>query len=201
MQKDLTDKAINAALNHDWSTAISCNTEILTANPQDIAALNRLAKAYSESGNLEQAKITYQKVLEIDKFNTIALKNCQNLPHQPKNKSDKHTQTCLNFVEEPGKTKTVSLTRLGEPNVICSLNVGEVVNLIAKNHTITVETADGEHIGVLPDDYSYKLRPFIEAGNRYLTIIHRANLKQIVVFIREIYRQGNLNNTPTFTYF
>src|SRR5690349_1991173 len=77
--EELANKAIKAALDHQWSTAIELNTEYLADSPDSIEATNRLARAYQESGQSQLSKQTYQKVLELDPYNAIARKNLDKL--------------------------------------------------------------------------------------------------------------------------
>src|SRR6266436_10065646 len=73
------NQAIQTALEGQWELAINLNQEILQQNPADIETLNRLAFAYTALGKIQDAKKTYQRVLEIDVFNPIALKNYKRL--------------------------------------------------------------------------------------------------------------------------
>ena len=74
MQVDPAQKAVAAALSGNWEDAIRLNEDLIALNPNDIDALNRLAKAYAECGQVELAKKTSNKVLELDPFNPIAQK-------------------------------------------------------------------------------------------------------------------------------
>src|SRR5260221_1318924 len=71
---DLAQLAIAAALVSDWKKAILLNTQIIKENTEDTEALNRLARAYAEDGNIAKARATSQKVLKIDSLNPIATK-------------------------------------------------------------------------------------------------------------------------------
>ncbi|MFH2019359.1 MAG: tetratricopeptide repeat protein, partial [bacterium] len=73
--KNLHTQAISSSLNSDWEIAIELNSLILKDEPNNIAALNRLARAYTELNQKESAKTVYNKVLTLDKYNQIALKN------------------------------------------------------------------------------------------------------------------------------
>jgi len=66
MEATLAQKAIDLALSGKWSEAVQANIEILKENPKDIDALNRAARAYAETGNVELARKTAAKVLKID---------------------------------------------------------------------------------------------------------------------------------------
>ena len=75
MSDDLTQQAIQFALSGNWKQAIKINLALLKSNPKDTEIMNRLARAYLQTGQKTLAHRTYAKVLKIDKFNTIALKN------------------------------------------------------------------------------------------------------------------------------
>ena len=63
-------QAIDASLVCDWDLAIDLNLQILDETPTDIPTLNRLAKCYAQIGDKKSAKDAYQKVLDLDKYNT-----------------------------------------------------------------------------------------------------------------------------------
>jgi tetratricopeptide (TPR) repeat protein len=200
MDKDLTNKAINAALKGNWPEAVLLNQELLATKPHDIPTLNRLAKAYTETGDCDQAEAMYQRVLTIDRFNQIALKNLKQMSHHRQNTCGKPLQTNLNFIEEPGKTKTLPLTKLGEPKILCRLIPGQIVSMIIKNHTISITTESQEHIGTLTDDVAYALKRHLELGNKYIATIKSASPSKVTIFIREIFRDASLNDSPTFSH-
>jgi hypothetical protein len=62
---EIHDKAIRAALSGDWEVAVEINLEILSNSPQNIPALNRLGRAYTELGQKRQPKILTNKFLKL----------------------------------------------------------------------------------------------------------------------------------------
>jgi tetratricopeptide (TPR) repeat protein len=200
MDKDLTGKAITAALKGNWAEAVLLNQQLLESDPDNIPTLNRLAKAYTETADCDRAEAMYRRVLEIDRFNQIALKNLKLMSHHRDNSCGKPLQINLNFIEEPGKTKTLPLTKLGEPKILCRLIPGQVVSMVIKNHTISITTESQEHIGTLTDDVAYSLKRHLDLGNKYLAIIKSASPSKVTIFIREIFRDSTLNDSPTFTH-
>ncbi len=74
MNEDLAQKAIAAALKASWKDAVNLNKQILKKDSKDVDALNRLARAFSEVGEIIKAKKTAKKVINIDPHNTIATK-------------------------------------------------------------------------------------------------------------------------------
>jgi tetratricopeptide (TPR) repeat protein len=73
--QELHKLAINAALQCSWQEALDINNRLKELEPENTECLNRMAKAYFELGKYTDAKKIYQKVLEIDPYNTIAEKN------------------------------------------------------------------------------------------------------------------------------
>lgn len=196
---NLKDQAIKSALNQDWETAIDLNLEILIDNENDIATLNRLGFAYLQNGNFQEATQAYQKVVSIDKFNPIATKALKKLSQNPQkpHSRPKAVNTC--FIEEPGKTKTVQLVRLGNANTINHLSVGEPVNLHYKKRRITIETEDKQIVGCLPDDLSFKLGRLLSLGYTYQAFVKSTDPQRICVFIKETSRAEAGQNLPSFS--
>ena len=75
----IKNQAIQTALQGNWNEAIVLNKSLVKENPEDIDALNRLALAYTIIGKLKEAKSAYQKVVNIDPLNSIALRNLKKL--------------------------------------------------------------------------------------------------------------------------
>jgi len=73
------DKAVQAALEADWPTAVELNAKILEANAEDLEARNRLGRALLETGKLDEAKAAYADVLKTEPNNPIALRNLARL--------------------------------------------------------------------------------------------------------------------------
>jgi len=205
----LATLAINAALSNDWATAIKVNKELLGKNSQDIEAVNRLGRAYLELGKLELAKQTYQKVLQIDPYNLIALKNLKRLakvrtngkvtnglPNNCEENGKNHNNQA--FLAEPGKTKLANLVKLTTPTQLSLLCSGDEVFLLPKNHSIAVYDTNNQYLGALPDDLSHHLIPLIRGGNKYQVFVKRIAANALQVFIRETSRSKKFVNLPSF---
>lgn len=199
MDSDLAQEAISQALSGNWDQAVKINKFILTQEPNDIDALNRLARAYAELGNLDKAKKTCQKVLKIDPFNSIATK--AQIKWKELKKGDTYTSRPVSpvvFLEEPGKTKIVSLLHLGSSKILAKLDSGDEVQLSTHSHRVCVMGDDGKYIGKLPDDLSAKLRKLIKMGNEYQVFIKSIDKNDTKVFIRETKRSKKLSDVPSF---
>lgn len=176
-------QAIQAAKNGDWKTALTKNQELLSLNPNDIGALNRSAIAYLQLNQEKEAKKLLEKVISLDKSNQIARKHLNNIKN--KKRAKKPSFSSEQFIEEPGVTKIVELYRLANKQVLQNLDVGQSCSLIPKNRYISVETIEGEYIGAIPEDLSYRLTKLIKRGNVYEALIHSASDKECHLYIKE----------------
>lgn len=199
MEISLAQKAVNAALQRNWELAIKVNLEILSSSPQDTEALNRLARAYSEMGEIPKARETAQKVLKIDPVNPIAQKCLERWKTMSKVKRDSGKAYSVDaFLEEPGRTKLVSLFHTGDSAVFANLDPGEEVKLVPFAHRVSVITYDGRYIGRLSDDLASRLKNLIKSGNKYQTLIKSVEPKNVTVFIREIERGEKSRDIASF---
>jgi len=205
---DLARKAIDAALVRDWKTAIAINLELIRENPLDIDSLNRLGRAYFETGQRNKAISAYQKVIQLDKFNPIALRglsSTKSVSGTLKNFRPLTTPTTAPiFLEEPGVTKTISLTRLGDPATISRLHPGDPVSLVAREHCVSVMSNSSLYLGRLPDDLASRMRSFLKAGNTYGAWVKSLDTTQgaaklsLKIFMREVTRSQKFRNVPSF---
>lgn len=196
----LKSQAIQTALDGDWTQAISLNQEILKENPDDIETLNRLAFAYTISGDKKEAKALYQKVLQLDPRNPIALKNLNRLKNETDNVSSTVILKPLNtlFLEETGKTKVVELVNVAEQKTIAHLRTGEELTLSVKRLKVFVLDSNKKYIGVLPDNIGKRLIKFLTGGNHYETYVKSVNNNSVSIFVREIKRAARFKNQPSF---
>jgi len=115
------------------------NKDILKDKENDVDALCRLAYAYLQTGKIEDAKKLYGKILVLDHYNMIAQKNLEKISSLPKrhkvNTNSRYScpgfATNL-FIEEPGKTKTITLTNIAQTSVLSKLYVGDPVVFCTK---------------------------------------------------------------------
>jgi tetratricopeptide (TPR) repeat protein len=126
MDSDLAQGAIAAAIAGNWKSAIQLNTHILELRPDDIDALNRLARAYCEMSQLPEAISVCKKVLLLDPLNPIANKSLRRFEELESSGFSQLTP-CVTahpsvFVEEAGKTKNISLRNLGSSDLFQEKN-------------------------------------------------------------------------------
>lgn len=198
----LKDKAIQAMLIGDWKNAAILNKALINENPNDIDALNRLAYVFTILGKIQNAKLTYKKVLKIDVLNQIAIRNVKKLTELgPKQiaKSFSSIKRLNNiFLEETGKTKILSLVNTAQPKIIGLLTTGQPVEITIKRSKIFVQDQNEQYLGVLPDDVGRRLIKLIKGGNIYSACIKSASGHSVCVFIKEIKRSSKYKNQPSF---
>lgn len=201
---NLNRLAIDAALNSKWDEALKLNRQIIKTDPQNIDALNRQARAYMEMGRINLAKRCYCEVLKVDPYNPIALKNLKIVKAF---KSKKGLQPLANgenklsatlFLQEPGKTKIVTLLKVAEPQKLSQAFCGMKVEMVIKNHKITIVDFIGNYLGVLPDDISFLILRFLRGGNKYELFIKSIRVNSLSVLIKETFRSKKFKNQPSF---
>lgn len=196
-----TQAAIDFALAQNWEDAVKINKELLKKNKEDIDTLNRLAFAYFQSNEFEKAKKLYKKILSLDKYNKLALKNLSKLNNISTLKKVKTRTERVNpglFIEEPGKTKVIQLLNLAPNKTLSQLNIGETVSLHPKKHSVEIRGADKSYYGALPDDIAFRMIKFLSAGNTYLACIKNVQKNSVAIFIRELSRGKKYVNQSTF---
>lgn len=191
--------AINAALSQQWDEAIRINLHILEENPDDIDAYNRLAFAYLQKEEIEQAKTAYQEVLKRDPYNQIAQKNLKKLEDPKASNGKTQIVSPRVFLEEPGKTKIISCVKLAPASTLAQVSCGQEVQMKVKKHCIEIRTTANTYLGALPDDISHKLNKYIQAGNQYQAIVRSIGKNLLTVLLREIARGEKYKDQPSFT--
>jgi len=198
MEIDLAQKAILAAINGEWELALQINELILQSSPDDTGAMNRKAKALVELGYVEQALGMCEQVLSVDPYNKIASKcidKWKSNGHATGQRKPIDPQT---FLEEPGKTKIVSLINIGDETTYATLDSGDEVKILHHSHRVCIANVEGKYIGRLPDDLSVRLKQLIEYGNQYTCWIKCVEGREVKVFIREVSRCSKASAIQSF---
>lgn len=202
---NLSEQAIDAALDCRWEEALKLNKKILKLDPQNVDGLARLARVYLEMGRITLAKKYYLEVTKIDPYNPIALKNLKIIRSFKPN--GQPTIIHLNgggklsaslFLQEPGKTKIVSLLKVAEPQKLSQAYCGMPVDMIIKNRKITIIDGYGNYLGVLPDDISHHLVKLLRGGSKYALFIKSIKVNGLAVLIKETFRSKRFKNQPSF---
>ncbi len=197
---DLSNLAIQKALNNQWEEAIGINQQLLDDNPQNIEALNRLAQAHFQLGNLPKAQKLYFQVLKNDRFNPIAKRNLTKIKALAKNGQtipcNGHTKA-LTFIEEPGKSKVISLVRLGDLAVRSQLQPCTPLDIQFKNHAVYFYYQK-QYLGRLPDDIAKRLIWLCKRKNCYQAFVKLVEKNKLSIFIKETKRSLQNRSYPSF---
>ena len=185
------EEAIQLALESRWQEAVTVNRTVLEKHGPDEDAYNRLGKALSELGKLEEALESYGETLKLNPLNVIAQKNQRKLSamlQQPARVEGVQGSVDVDlFAEEPGKS---ALTVLTSPSggVLVSVAPGDPVQLEKVDGVLHATTARGVALGNVETKISRRLIPLMEAGNRYSAAVARVDDKGIEIMIREVYQ-------------
>lgn len=202
---NLSRLAIDAALNCRWEEALKLNKKIIKEDNQNTDALSRLARVYMEMGRLPLARKYYSSVIKIDPYNPIALKNLKIIKTIKSNGPvrEPHTVSLTKlsaslFLQEPGKTKIVTLLKVAEPQKLSQVYCGMPVEMVSKNRKITIIDNYGNYLGAMPDDISHHLLRLLHGGNKYELFIKSIRVNGLAVLIKETFRSKRFKNQPSF---
>lgn len=199
MYDETARKAINAALNRDWKLAVDINLNILKKIEDDINALNRISQAYLQLGELEKSRKYAELVIKYDNLNTLGKKCLEKIKLFEENNLKVSTANKVapphTFIEEPGKTKIVSLINICETSLLITLSEGECVYMKVRRPKVVITTANEHYIGRLPDDLAYRIISLKEHGKDYEAYIKSINNDKVRVFIKESHSSNGVNFT------
>ncbi|GAB4219790.1 MAG: hypothetical protein Fur009_7530 [Candidatus Microgenomates bacterium] len=197
----LEKNAIDAAIKGQWDEAIALNEQIIKQDKKNIEAYLRLGFAFMQKGDLKKAKTAYLKAKKIQPENFIIDKNLEKIKVLEAKKNKPYTTSTLSpyaFLDIPGKTKSITLVNPGQKSVLAGLSIGQEVFLNIKKRRIEVRTSKKEFIGYLPDDISKRLTILIKAGSNFKCYVKEADLKNVVIFVKEEKRGKKVSRYSPF---
>ena len=201
-------EAIQAALEGDWDKAVTLNTLLTEEYPEDSDILNRLGKAFSELGQVNKAKATFEKVLEDDPYNPIAIKNLERLSTlrgadiKPKEQGSKPLSADM-FIEELGKTKTVEVFDLAMPKILIHLRIGDSVKLANTKDSVSVISEDDHRLGKLNPFWGKEIAQAIDLKSEFKAVVKAVTVgkdqrtSSLSIFVRETKHSSKLAH-PVF---
>ena len=196
------DEAINLALQSKWAEAVQVNRAILDRFGPDEETLNRLGKAHTELGQIEEAVAAYEGSRKANPVNPIAQKNLARLHALRAGKAPVPTsQAKLDidaFIEETGKTAVTALHVHADLDACSKVSGGDPVKLTPDGDTMTVETARGIVLGHLEHALGRRLIKLIEGGNRYSGAVASCDGANIKIILRETYQDPKFYGKPSF---
>ena len=200
-KRDKAKEAIALALESRWEEALALNREIVAEFPRDVEALNRLGKALSELGQYKQAEDAFRRTLEVSPANMIARKNLKRLAHL----GDRNAQPKIGpkvapqlFIEERGRTATVSLRNLPPGTAHLPMAPGDAVELKPYGSRMAVESVAGEYLGEIEPKLGLRLARLIQGGNRYAAAVTAVDENSLVIMVKETYQHPSQYGTVSF---
>ena len=202
LRRQLTEQAIQLALESRWDEAAAVNRQLLAAVPHDLSTLNRLGKALSELGRYTDAKQAYSDALEIDPTNNIARKNLDRLAQlNDGDATGRPSQERIDprlFIEETGKTGFTNLVDLARREVLARLTAGDQVYLDREGSILYVRNGNGDRIGRVEPVLANRLIKFMDAGNQYAAGITDLNDREVRIIIRETFQHPSMFGRVSF---
>jgi hypothetical protein len=195
------DEAIELALTNKWPQAVQVNRAIIDRFGPDEETLNRLGKAYTELGQLDDAMEAYRSTLKLNPVNPIAQKNLAKLQALRGGQPVPASKTKVDidaFIEETGKTALTALHVHAEGDPCSKVSGGDPVKLIASGDTLNVETARGVALGHLEHALGRRLIKFLDGGNRYSGAVATCDDGAVKIIIRETYQDPKFFGRPSF---
>ena len=195
------EEAVQLAVDARWDEAVELNRYIIESFGADEGSQNRLGKALTELGQLENAKTAYDASLSINHMNPVARKNSAKLESLMNAKEAlKGGQVKVDlslFVEEMGKTTTTTL-RAAAPDVCSRVAPGDVAELRIDGDGVEVDTVRGVRLGSLEPKLARRLLKFIQGGNRYQAGVTSCEGSTVKVIVRETYQDPKFAGKPSF---
>ena len=195
------EEAVQEALESRWTDALATNQALIEKYGADEDTHNRIGKALTELGRLQEALDSYSASLTINPLNPIAQKNVRKLAALLESKETVATAAkpidVEAFSEEPGKS---ALTVLTPPAVQVAVVVapGDPVELQSSDLQLLAETSRGVPLGEVDKKIARRLLPLMASGNRYSAAVARVADRAIEIIIRETYQAPENAHVTSF---
>jgi tetratricopeptide (TPR) repeat protein len=207
LRRVLPERAIALAMASRWAEAVDVNNTILTIDPNNADAYNRLGKAQLELGNYREAYEAYKRAVELAPGNAIAQKNMNRLaplaaqPATAARRPTPRTGERINphaFIEETGKTGLTHLHNLASGPTLLGLTAGDRVSLVIEDNQLMARTESGEYLGQVESKMAHRLMRFMQAGNRYSATVTTVSDKSLSLIIREDFQAPAMAGRQSF---
>ena len=201
-KQERTKAAIALAMQSRWTEAVAVNRSLIDDFPGDLESYNRMGRALTELGRIDEAREAFRRVLEVSPHNTIARKNLDrleqlgdNLPrHQPT-----HRRATRAFIGESGKTLVTSLVNVAPPKTLARLTPGDDVNLELSGRRLNVtDEVSGEELGQVESKTASRIKRLMSGGNRYAATVKSVDDRAVTIIIREVYKHPSQAGIVSF---
>lgn len=190
-RRELVEEARAAAVRRDWDEAVRLNERLIEAYAGGVEEYNRLGKALSELGRVEEARQPYAAALRLDPLNAIAARNLARLDELARKDwiaapiQDRLAPAF--FLEEAGKTALTRVILAAQPADVARVLAGDPVELRVEGGEVTA-TVRGVLIGHLEPNLALRLIALTRAGNLYRAGVESAVDGDVVILVREVER-------------
>lgn len=145
----LAKKAINAALNGNWNTAIQINEEILSKNPTDIDAKLRLGRAFIQTKQTQKAKKMFSEVLKLDPINQVAKKNLGLISKKISGGGENNQQSARSLIKEPGTSQEVAINLSHSRITAEDFSPGDPLTLRINKKSVSIYKTEGKKVTLI----------------------------------------------------
>ena len=201
-KQERAKRAIALAMQSRWPEAVAVNRSLIDDFPGDLESYNRMGRALTELGQIDEAREAFRRVLEVSPHNAIARKNLDrleqlgnNLPrHQPT-----HRRATRAFIGESGKTLVTSLVNVAQPKTLARLTPGDDVNLELEGRRLNVvDEVSGEELGQVDSKTASRIKRLMSGGNRYAATVKSVDDRAVTIIIREVYKHPSQARIVSF---
>ena len=201
-KQERTKAAIALAMQSRWPEAVAVNRSLIDDFPGDLESYNRMGRALTELGRIDEAREAFGRVLEVSPHNTIARKNLDRLEqlgdNLPRNQST-HRRATRAFIGESGKTLVTSLVNVASPKTLARLTPGDDVNLELVGRRLNVtDEASGEEVGQVESKTASRIKRLMSGGNRYAATVKSVDDRAVTIIIREVYKHPSQAGIVSF---
>lgn len=201
MKEDKIKTAVLQAMQGKWKDAIKLNQEIVSENPNDVDAYNRLGKAFSEIGEIKKSKNAFGKALELSPQNVIAKKNLARINLMVDTKTKPKNALPSNLivsVEKSTITTTTSLVNIASSETLLTLSGGQKLEIITDKDILKINNGSGQYIGQIEPKIGLRLSKLIKGGNKYDVTVISVTQEEVIALIKEIFKHPSQANIISF---
>jgi hypothetical protein len=203
-RRTLTERALHAAKQGDWAEALAVNNELLRLDSSSVEAHNRLGKALSELGRYREAYEAYARSKELEPHNAIAQRNLDRLAalkELPDEEGTGHPLVRSHvYIEETGKTMSVSLVRPAEESIRLRMMPGDPleVRIDQASNYVAIHSQEGIYLGEIEPRIAERIVRLSRDGNRYAAAVVELEQDTIRVILRETFQDPSLSDQLSF---
>jgi tetratricopeptide (TPR) repeat protein len=207
-RRQLVDDARQAALDGNWTEAMTINDELIDRFSPDAETYNRRGRALCQHGRYGEAFESYQEALRLDPANMIARRNLQRLETlrsrtTPAGEVDDELLVVSIprphvFIEEVGKTWSGELVNPTDMETLAEISSGEQLNLKVEDDRLYVEALDGTWLGEFETETARRVIALMNGGNRYEVYALGVSTRSLRVIMREVYRDPEQASRVSF---